>query len=76
VRAGADTVVLEITADQFRQVVLSNPTAVEQVGLAVARRAAELDEHRSASGAASGPSEASHTFLTRVRRFLRLNFTS
>jgi small-conductance mechanosensitive channel/CRP-like cAMP-binding protein len=71
VRASIDSELLEITAEAFRQVVLANPAAIERIGAAVAARAAELDQHRALAGAGPGI-EAPHTFLSRVRRFLRL----
>ncbi len=74
VKAVSDSVVLEITAEAFRELVLANPGAVEQIGLAVAMRAAELEQHRGA-GVPGGQAEPSQTFLMRVRRFLRLNAT-
>jgi CRP-like cAMP-binding protein len=76
VRAQTDAFVLEITADLFRQFVQANPAAVEQIGLAVAARAAELDQLRHEAGAPVAAIEATQTFLARVRRFLRLNFTA
>lgn len=71
VRAAEDAQLIEVTAEAFRRFVLSNPAAVEQVGLAVAQRSAELAARR-ASGEASAPAEAPQTFLARVRRFLEL----
>ena len=65
--------VLEITADAFRQFVRANPTAVEQIGGAVTARAATLEEHRAAEGAAPAGGDESQTFLMRVRRFLGLS---
>ena len=74
VKAVRDTELLEITAEAFRRFVLANPATVEEIGLAVAARAAKLAEHRDAADAGS-TSEADEpsTFLTRVRRFLRLS---
>jgi small-conductance mechanosensitive channel/CRP-like cAMP-binding protein len=71
VRAAVDTKLLEITADSFRQFVLANPAAVEQISLAVAARTAELDQVRSTGVAVATP-ERSDNLLSRVRRFLRL----
>ena len=71
VRAVTDAELLEVTVETFRQFVLANPAAVEQVGAAVADRAAELHQHRAAGGP-SAAAEPPHTFLTRVRRFLNL----
>ena len=75
VRARSDADLLEITAELFRQFVLANPATVEQIGQAVAARASELEQHRIASDAVATPAEPPQTFLTRVRRFLRLNAT-
>jgi len=72
VTASVDSELIEIAADDFRQFVLENPTAVEQISGAVAQRAAELAEHRAAGAAAAAVVETPQTFLTRVRRFLRL----
>ena len=72
VRTRVDSELLEITADTFRQFVLANPAVVEQISGAVAARAAELDRHRVA-GAPAATVEPPSTFVTRVRRFLRLH---
>ena len=71
VRATTDTDVLEITADAFRAFVLANPAALEQIGAAVAKRAAELEQTRGSTGAATAL-EPPETFVDRMRRFLRL----
>ncbi|MGE3707353.1 MAG: mechanosensitive ion channel domain-containing protein [Vicinamibacterales bacterium] len=71
VRALSDLEVLELTADAFRSVVLANPDAVDRIGLAAARRAAELETARAAGGSPAAPEPAGR-FLARVRRFLRL----
>lgn len=71
VRAAVDSDLLEITADTFRAFVLSNPAAVELVGLAASRRSAELEAVR-ASGPSAATPEPPARFLDRVRRFLRL----
>ena len=71
VRTTVDSEVLEITADEFRQFVLANPAAVEQVGAAVSSRQAELDQAR-AQGASSVPSETPQRLLDRIRRFFGL----
>jgi small-conductance mechanosensitive channel/CRP-like cAMP-binding protein len=72
VRAVADSELLEITGAAFRQFVLANPAAVEQIGVAVANRRAELDERR-ATGAAAAHVEPPHTLIDRIRRYLHLN---
>lgn len=73
VAAVTDAELLEITADAFRQFVLANPATVEQIGGAVAARAAMLEEHRAAGATAAAAVEEPRTFLARVRRFLRLS---
>jgi small-conductance mechanosensitive channel len=71
VRAVVDSELIELTVDAFRRFVLANPAAFEQVGLAVAQRAAELELLRAAGGPAKPP-EPPQNFLGRVRRFLKL----
>jgi small-conductance mechanosensitive channel len=71
VRATTDSQLIELTVDAFRRFVLTNPAALEGVGLAVAQRAAELAAVR-AAGAAVKPPEPPQNFLGRVRRFLNL----
>ena len=53
------------------EVVLANPAALEQVGLAVAQRAAELEQLRATGSAAPKP-EPPENFLSRVRKFLNI----
>ena len=72
VRTVVDSDLLEIRADAFRRFVLANPAAVEQIGVAVANRRAELEERR-ASGSAAAPIEPPHTLIDRIRRYLHLN---
>ena len=71
VRTTADSEVLEITADEFKQFVLANPAAVEQVGAAVSIRQAELDQAR-AHGSSTTPAETPQRLVDRIRRFLGL----
>jgi small-conductance mechanosensitive channel/CRP-like cAMP-binding protein len=72
VRATEDSELLEIAADAFRQFVLANPAVVEEIGVAVANRRAELEERR-ATGTAAAPIEPPHTLVDRIRRYLHLN---
>ena len=76
VTAVSDCEVLEITADGFRRLVLENPAVVEQVGAAVATRAARLADLRLAQGAGARGDEPPSSFVARVRRFLRLSVTA
>jgi CRP-like cAMP-binding protein len=72
VMARGDTVVLEIGADLFRHLAETSPQAIEQVGVAAAARRLELDKVR-ATGAGAAVADAPATFLSRMRRFLRLS---
>jgi small-conductance mechanosensitive channel/CRP-like cAMP-binding protein len=74
VRTTADSELLEITGAAFRQFVLANPAAVEQIGVAVANRRAELEQRR-ATGVAATPPEAPHTLIDRIRQYLHLSLT-
>ncbi len=69
--ADGDAMVLEIDADVFRQLAEANPLAVEQVGVAVASRRAELNDVR-ASTRTAAVIEAPNNFLARMRKFLRI----
>jgi len=71
VRTVDDSDLLEITAEAFRTFVLANPAAVEQIGSAVARRAAELEEMRAAGSSTAAP-ESPDSLIGKVRKFLRL----
>jgi small-conductance mechanosensitive channel/CRP-like cAMP-binding protein len=71
VRTTVDSELDEITVEAFRRFVLANPSAVDQVGEAVAVRRAELDQHATA-GVSVVAAEPPQRFLDRVRRFLRL----
>jgi small-conductance mechanosensitive channel/CRP-like cAMP-binding protein len=72
VTAATDCRLLEIGVDAFRRVALADPAIVEQVTAAVATRRAEMDQHRAARTTAAVSAEPPHTFLARVRDFLRL----
>jgi small-conductance mechanosensitive channel/CRP-like cAMP-binding protein len=69
VSALADSELLEIDLEPFRRFVLANPAAVEQIGAAVAKRRAELEERR-AAGSVAAPVEAPQTLIDRIRKFL------
>jgi small-conductance mechanosensitive channel/CRP-like cAMP-binding protein len=69
VAAVVDSELLEIDVDTFRRFVLANPAAVEQIGTAVAKRRAELEQRR-AAGAAAAPVEPPQTLIDRIRNFL------
>ena len=69
--AQGDVVALEIGAEVFRQLADLNPRAVEQVGVAAAARRAELEGVR-ASIQAAAVVEAPTSFMSRMRKFLRI----
>ena len=71
VLARGDAVVLEIGADLFRHLGMTSPQAIEQVGVAAAARRIELEKVR-ATGPGAAVADAPATFLSRMRRFLRL----
>jgi small-conductance mechanosensitive channel/CRP-like cAMP-binding protein len=70
VRAVSDLDLFEFAASAFRTFVLANPSAVEQIGAAAARRAAELQRARQSEVAAA--TEPAASVVDRIRRFLRL----
>jgi small-conductance mechanosensitive channel/CRP-like cAMP-binding protein len=71
VTAAAETTLMELTAEAFREFVLEQPGVLEPVTAAVATRRAELDRTRAAA-ASAGPAFANTSLLAVVRRFLRL----
>jgi small-conductance mechanosensitive channel/CRP-like cAMP-binding protein len=73
VAAITDCLLLEITAGTFRRLALIHPAVVEQIGIAVAGRRAELERTRLAAVAPSAtPEAARRSFLARVQQFLGL----
>jgi small-conductance mechanosensitive channel/CRP-like cAMP-binding protein len=72
VRTSVDSELLELAVEPFRRFALANPAVVEQISEAVARRQAELQQHRAAVAGAAAP-EPPQRLLARVRRFLHLS---
>jgi small-conductance mechanosensitive channel/CRP-like cAMP-binding protein len=72
VTAATDCDVLEIEAEGFRAVVMSNPSVLEHVTGVTATRRQELDRHRETHTAVASIAEAKQSLLDRVRQFLRL----
>ncbi len=70
--AQGDAVVLELDADLFRALGAADPQAVERVGLSAITRRAELNEFREHMRNVA-VAEAPATFLTRMKRFLRID---
>ncbi|HUF23811.1 MAG TPA: mechanosensitive ion channel family protein [Vicinamibacterales bacterium] len=69
--ARGETVVLELTAEQFRRLAEEHPAAIEQVALAASLRREQLDQLRASAGAAR-QAEAKASFISRMKRFLHL----
>ena len=72
VTAVTDCELIEIGAEAFRRVVLSDAAVVEHVTAAASTRRVDLDRHRATSSPAGAAGETPQTLVTRVRRFLRL----
>jgi CRP-like cAMP-binding protein len=72
VTAITDCELIEIGAEAFRNLVLADAAIVDHVTAAVAKRRAELEQHRTNRSIDQLPSEAPQTLVARVRRFLRL----
>jgi len=72
--AVSDCLLIEIAVAEFRRVVLGDSTILDRITEAVARRRAELEQHRATISTAREP-ESPRTLLTRVRRFLGLSAT-
>jgi small-conductance mechanosensitive channel/CRP-like cAMP-binding protein len=69
--ARGEAVVLELDAALFRRLGEENPVALEHVGLAAITRREQLERARTAARGAD-LADAPATFLTRMKRFLRL----
>jgi small-conductance mechanosensitive channel/CRP-like cAMP-binding protein len=72
VTAITDCDLLEIDADGFRRLALTNPSVLERVTTVTARRKEELDRHRETRATAATAAETHQSLLARVRQFLRL----
>jgi small-conductance mechanosensitive channel/CRP-like cAMP-binding protein len=70
--ASGDCVLLEITAETFRRVVLANPAIVEQVTSLVGERRAGLERTKLAAAVPVAVQEAKRSLMSRVQQFLRL----
>ena len=70
--ARGDVVVLEIDAELFRKIGAESPDAIERIGIAAMTRRGELDQARSATRGVA-VADAPATFLSRMKRFLRLS---
>jgi CRP-like cAMP-binding protein len=73
VTAVTDSELIEVGAEAFRRVVLADGAIVDRVAAAVETRRAELERHRASRTIDGAAPETPHTFVARVRRFLRLS---
>ena len=73
VSAVTDCELIEVSADAFRRVVLTDAAIVDRVAAAVETRRAELERHRASRATDGAAQETPQTFVNRVRRFLRLS---
>jgi len=73
VSAVTDCELIEVSADAFRRVVLTDAAIVDRVAAAVETRRAELERHRASRATDGAAAETPQTFVNRVRRFLRLS---
>lgn len=71
VRAAADSQVLEIASDAFRELALANPGLIEHVTTIMASRRVELDDAK-ATAAATPAAHPRETLLARIQRYLRV----
>ena len=69
VLASGDVVVVEIDAELFRRIGAIHPEAIEKIGMAAMVRRAGLDEVKAAAQATTAETT---TFMTRMKKFLRL----
>jgi CRP-like cAMP-binding protein len=72
VTAVTDCELIEIGVEAFRRVVLADAAIVDRVTAAVAKRRAELDQHRATRTSGGTVTDTPQTLVARVRRFLRL----
>jgi len=72
VTAVSDCDLLEIDADGFRRVVVANPSVLERITNVTAARREELARHRESHSVVTATADPEHSFLARVRGFLRL----
>ena len=73
VSAVTDCELIEVSADAFRRVVLTDAAIVDRVAAAVETRRAELERHRASRATDGAAAETPQTFVNRMRRFLRLS---
>ncbi|MNC96192.1 hypothetical protein D3C83_134960 [compost metagenome] len=62
---------LEISASDFRDLVIANPDLLDHVSTIVGTRRTGLEEAKAVAAAVAAP-EAKHNFLARMRRYLNI----
>jgi CRP-like cAMP-binding protein len=73
VTAVTDCDLLELSADSFRQIVAANPVIVDVITEAMARRRAELGQHRASLSATASHAGPDPGIVGRIRAFLGLS---
>jgi CRP-like cAMP-binding protein len=71
VKAMDDVAVLEISAREFREIVLANPDLLDHVSTIMSTRRTGLEDAKATAAAVAVP-EARQTFLVRMKKFLTL----
>ena len=72
VTARGDAVLLEITADTFRRIVLANPTVLERISGVIEQRRAQLAERAAVAVGPAAIAEAPRPLLRKIQRFFGL----
>jgi small-conductance mechanosensitive channel/CRP-like cAMP-binding protein len=72
VAAVTDCQLLELSSEDFRRVVVGNPSVLDRVAAVAEIRRAELARHRDTHATAAAVRDAEHSLLRRIRDFLRL----
>jgi small-conductance mechanosensitive channel/CRP-like cAMP-binding protein len=72
VSAVKDTILMEISADRFRELAVAHPGLVEHVAGVVERRRAGLRQAQAAAEAAAASTPAGESLLRRIQQFLGL----
>jgi CRP-like cAMP-binding protein len=72
VKALGDVAVLEISARDFREIVVANPDLLDHVSTIMSTRRTGLEDAKAAAAVVTAP-EAKQNFLTRMRRYLHLS---
>jgi small-conductance mechanosensitive channel/CRP-like cAMP-binding protein len=72
VSAVTDCQLLELSSENFRRIVVGNPSVLDRVAAVAAVRREELARHREAHATVTAAGEVDQSLLRRIRDFLRL----